>query len=215
MKASEQILHKNLSDIIYDRLKNDILESKMEPGERILVDQLAKEMGVSKTPFREALVRLEEDGYVTSIPRGGTYVKKIRNKEIKEIYEIREIFEGLAGRLLATTISPAQKEELLKACNHYEACIKKRSAKACVRADYNFHSLILEQCENETLKNMTKSFQLQLKSITELGPNYFDFAPIYLREHFEILDAISNHDGQSAENLIRKHISNGKARKLI
>lgn len=214
MKASEQILRKNLSDIIYERIKNDIIQSKLVPGERILVDQKAEEMGVSKTPFREALVRLEEDGYVTSIPRGGTYVKKILTQEIKEIYEIREMFEALAGRLLVSTINSAQKDELLKVCQQYEAGIKKRNIKACVSADIKFHSLILDLCNNETLKKMTKSLRLQLKSIMEIGNNYFDFAPIYHQEHLAIVNAISNKEEELVEKLIRSHIANGKSRKL-
>jgi len=200
-----QIEHKNLREKISERIREDILNAKFEPGERLLVDQLAAEMGVSKTPLREALVRLEEEGFVTSVPRGGTYVKDFTAKEIEEIYEIREMLESLAGRLLAQSIRDKQIEISAKTCQLFAESIEKGNIKTCIRNDFKFHSQILEMCGNDNLKQILNTLQLKIISIMHLKPSQFN-----LEIHLEIFRAIANGNSDLTEKLIREHIAQVK-----
>ncbi|GAG36804.1 unnamed protein product, partial [marine sediment metagenome] len=105
-----KIEHTNLAEKVYRRIIDAVLEGTFSAGERLVCNDIAKHFGVSRTPVREALVRLEKQGFIHSVPRSGTYVNSFTPEELKEIYEIREVLEGVAARMAAISPDP----ELLK-----------------------------------------------------------------------------------------------------
>jgi len=209
----ETIEHVRLAEKVYEKIKDKILEEDLSPGRRLISDQLAEEMGVSRTPVKEALLRLEKEGFVVSIPRRGIYVKKFSLAEVKEIYEIREALEVLAVRLAAPLINEKQIQAMTKTCHDFQKFVKKKDMHSCLKTDFEFHKLLIRASGNSKLLEVIGSFNLQLLSIFVKGPQYWSHAVHYIEQHMSIIDALSNHGSDLAQELLREHIREGK--KLI
>ena len=207
------IRHTNLAEKVYGKIREKILGENLTPGTRLISDQLAKEMGVSRTPVKEALLRLEKEGFVVSIPRRGMYVKELSRAEIEEIYEIREALEVLAVRLAVPLISRRQVRAMVETCHVFQRSVKKKDIQSCLKADFEFHKLLIEARGNSKLVEVISAFNLQFLSISVRGPEYWGHAPRYVEQHMAIIDTLSNHDSDLAQELLRKHIREGK--KLI
>lgn len=208
----EIIEHVRLAEKVYEKIKDKILEEDLSPGTRLISDQLAEEMGVSRTPVKEALLRLEKEGFVVSIPRRGIYVKKFSLAEIKEIYEIREVLEGLAVRMAAVSPDPELLEKMRQACENYKLGIEQKDAGLCVENDLLFHRLLVKASGSKRLVDILESFHAQSISIAKKGISYWTYAPTYLNEHRRILDLVSKKEARLAEKEIKKHIRKGKER---
>jgi len=206
----ETIEHVNLAERVYEKIKDRILEENLSPDTRLISDQLAEEMGVSRTPVKEALLRLEKEGFVVSVPRRGIYVKKFSAAEIKEIYEIREVLEVLAVRLAAPLINEKQARAMLKTCDDFQKFVKRKDVRSCLKIDFEFHKLLIRASRNSKLFEMISSFNLQLLSIFVKGPQYWSHALHYIEQHMSIIDALSNHDSDLAQKLLREHIREGE-----
>jgi len=206
----QEIQHNNLSEKTYERIKDAILRGDLPPGERLLFDQLIKNLGVSRTPIREAVVRLEKEGFLVSVPRKGTYVKKFSKKDIKEIYEVREVLEALAAQLAATLITGKELQAMRDICRKFKDSIEKRKIQSCVRMDLKFHSFLMEVSGNDKLVQVMRIFNLQALSIFITGPEYWTRVEGYVKEHLAIIEALSRHDSDLVETLTREHIRKGK-----
>jgi len=210
---AEVIKHVNLAEKVFKNIKDKILGENLSPSTRLISDQLAKEMGVSRTPVKEALLRLEKEGFVVSVPRRGIYVKEFFPAEIKEIYEIREALEALAARLAAPLINEKQIRAMVKTCHDFQKFVRERNMKSCLKADFEFHSLLIRASRNSKLVEVISTFNLQLLSIFVKGPEYWSHALHYIEQHMSIIDALSNHDSDLVQELLREHIREGE--KLI
>ena len=204
------IKHINLAERVYENIRQRILEDDLPPGTRLISDQLAKEMGVSRTPVKEALLRLEKDGFAVSVPRRGVYAKKFSRAEIKEIYEVREVLEALAVRLGAPLINEKQIRAMLKTCHDFQRSVKKKDTRSCLKADFEFHKLLIQASRNSKLVDVINTFNLQLLSIFTKEREYWSRAPRYIEQHLSIIDALSNDDSDLAQELLQKHIREGK-----
>ena len=103
-----RIRHESLAEKTYRRVRGQLLNGRYAPGERLLHGQLSKELGVSLTPLREAVRRLESEGFLVSLPRQGTFVRKLSRAEAAEVYDIREMLEALAARLASVNATQEQ-----------------------------------------------------------------------------------------------------------
>jgi DNA-binding GntR family transcriptional regulator len=207
---ANRILHQSLAEKTYRKVKVLLLNGRYAPGERLLHEQLSRELGVSLTTLREAVRRLESEGYLVSLPRQGTFVRKLTRAEAGEIYDIREMLEALAGRLASVNASSEQLHEMQATMKEYSEALDRGDIKSCIRSDFRFHQQLVEAGGNARLTDMIGSFHLQLSSIIETGPDYLRQARDYLKEHLGILDAVERHDIEQAELLIRSHIRKGK-----
>jgi len=210
MSNQKIIQHQNLRDKIYLYVKEEILEHRLAEGERINLDRIAAETGVSKTPLREALVRLEKEGFVISVPRGGTFVRKISEKEMREIYEIREALEGLAVRLAAKRIDEAGLRELSGTCRRFEEALESKDIRLCHQNDLRFHQLLTEAGGNEHLSMMVETVHQSFAILISRSPEYWSRAGASLRDHHAILEALSKGDGETAAGILGEHIKRGK-----
>ena len=211
---AEVIKHVNLAGKVYENIRDKILGENLPPDTRLISDQLAKEMGVSRTPVKEALLRLEKEGFVVSVPRRGMYVKKFSSAEIKEIYEIREVLEGLAVRMAAVSPDPELLEKMRQACENYKLGIEQKDTDLCIESDLLFHRLLIKTSGSKRLIDMLESFHAQSISIAKREVSYWIYAPTYLDEHRSVINLISQGKGRSAEKKIREHIWKGKERTL-
>jgi DNA-binding GntR family transcriptional regulator len=201
--------HTNLSDDVYEYIKDMIFRGEITPGQRLLYDELGKKMGISVTPWRESMLKLEKEELVVSYPRGGTFVRKPEVKEIRDIYEIREALEGIAAREAALTAGAEDLQELAAILDTFKEAVAAGDVKECIEADFRFHFFLIELGKNEKLKKIVNSYNLQIISIIETGPQYQENAKHYLKEHISILEALQEKDAASAEELIKKHIRDG------
>jgi DNA-binding GntR family transcriptional regulator len=206
-----KIRHDSLTEKTYRKTKALLLSGRFTPGERLAYGPLARELGVSLTPLREAALRLESEGYLVTRPRQGTFVRTLTREDAREIYDIREVLEALAGRLACDAAGPEQVSAMRSTLHGHAAAIAAGDLPACVRADFRFHQQLVEAGGSRRLAEMIGAFHLQLSSIEETGPDYPREAPGYLEEHRRILEAVERRDAEGAERLLRAHISRGKA----
>ena len=205
-----EILHKSLTEKVYEKIKDEILSGSLKPGERLVYENLGKEWGVSLTPWREAIIKLKQEGLIKEVSREGFYIKFFSIKEIEEIYDIREWLEGLAINLAIPRIKKKEIKTLFQIHKKFEDSIKNEDINYCIMNDFQFHKYLMKFSKNKKLLTIMETFNIQLLSILRTGPYYFEFVHSYLKEHFSIIEAIRNKNTALAEKLIRSHIKNGK-----
>ena len=197
----------NLRDQTYDIIKNMIILREIEPGKKINEEHIAKEIQVSRTPIREALCRLENEGIVTIIPRRGAFVSDLTETNVREILLIREVLEGLAVRLAVENMDAKMLEKLRKAIEKVSSIPEDdRDLINYTHSEVDFHSLLLSASNNQMLKNMMAIVNAHLQIIRLRTVVIPERAQKTVKEHQQILNAIEKGDAESAEQLMRKHV---------
>lgn len=163
--------HRPLREIVYEELKEQILQGKIDPGTRMMEVEMAQQMGVSRTPIREAIRKLEKEGLVTIEPRKGAYVSQLSKKDMKDIIEAREYLEGLAAFYAAKRITGEQKDSLVKACDAFDEAVENNDTEGMIRYDTLFHQLIVEAADNNILVKIVGQLQEQVLRFRHL---YYD-----------------------------------------
>ena len=143
-----------LRDMVFDVLMNAIMQGQLSPGERLLEVQLADEMGVSRTPVREAIRRLELEGFVVMVPRKGAYVAGLSIDDVESVYEIRTALETLAVRLAAQRMEAADYEQLDELAGKMQQTWQEGDVDNWVNLDARFHELLYTFSRNERLISM-------------------------------------------------------------
>lgn len=198
------VQHENLDEKIYATLRRLILERQLQPGERILVDQLAAEMGVSRTPILNALRRLGQEGVVQVFARRGIYVRRYEKAEMVRLFTVREVLDGLAARLCAAHIRSEEIGEFVRAFRRYAiASATPAAIRRYVELDRAFHGRLMELADNDQLRAAMDSINMRLfvwqdgvvRPPAETVP-----------EHLAILDALRRRDADGAEAAMRLHI---------
>ncbi|PRR73617.1 GntR family transcriptional regulator [Neomoorella humiferrea] len=194
----------------YNALREAILTGRLEPGTRLVERKIAKQLGVSRTPVREAIRKLELEGLVEHLPRRGVVVARMSVREAWEVYSIRAVLEGLAARLAAERINPMQ----LKKLNELVSAMEK----ACDEEDYvklqelhlEFNSIICKAAESPRLHQMIDNLVDYIVGFTKIGYSVPGRTRAATREHRELLEALMNGDGEKAEKIARQHIENSR-----
>jgi DNA-binding GntR family transcriptional regulator len=197
----------NLRDQTYDIIKNMIILREIEPGKKINEEHIAKEIQVSRTPIREALCRLENEGIVTIIPRRGAFVSDLTETNVREILLIREVLEGLVVRLAVENMDAKTLQKLSKAIEKVSSIPEEdRDLINYTRSEIDFHSILLNASNNQMLKNMMDMVNAHLQIIRLRTVVIPERAKKTVKEHQQILKAIEKRDADSAEELMRKHV---------
>ncbi len=198
----------NLRDQIYDILKRRIVFREIEPGEKINEEDLAKSLGVSRTPIRETLLRLEHEGIVKIIPRRGAFVVSQSKAKVMNLFEVREVLEGLVARLATENMNRALFDRLKRSLEKVSSVDgdNNRLLKY-TPADVEFHALLLEACDNELLTNMMESVNIHLQMVRLRTVALPGRPEQTVKEHYKILAAIEKMDSSLAEKLMRKHVA--------
>lgn len=197
-----QLEYYDLSFLAYKRIKEMILSDILKSGEKIVQEKLAIELGVSRMPLHKAFQMLENELLVESIPRRGIFVSHFDLSEIKDAYECREAFEGVAARKAAELITREKLNYLYDLFKPFENNLEKVDLIKYEEADKLFHKALLEISENKILQRMeifgniiTKTYQ---RGLTRTPAETY-------AEHISIIDAIAARNGDEAERLIRLH----------
>jgi DNA-binding GntR family transcriptional regulator len=197
----------SLRDQVYDILKNMIILREIQPGQKVPEEELCRKLGVSRTPIRETLCRLENEGIVRIVPRRGAFVVVQSKQTVREILEIREALEGLVARLATQNMDAPTAERIMKSLARADrlAAAEPQPAKY-THADIEFHELLLKACDNQMLHNMMQVVNAHLQIIRLRTVVLPGRARKTVKEHFKIMEAVNRRDPDQAEDLMRQHI---------
>jgi len=200
-----------LVDQVYKVLRRQILDAELPPGTRLKDSELAESLGISNTPVREALRRLEQTALVETIPRRGTFVKKLSLAEVEGLYEVREALETLAVRLAAERADDALLNQILQTAQLHIAGVQRGAVSEYLHHDRQFHHLIAEGAGNSVLASMLTSIadRIHITRRMDLGQHQDEMAG---QEHAEIGQALSHRDGEEAARLMQHHIREHRMR---
>jgi DNA-binding GntR family transcriptional regulator len=202
--------YKPLREMVYESLREAINLGRLRPGERLMEIQLAEEMGVSRTPVREAIRKLELEGFVAMVPRKGAYVAGISVKDIVDVFEIRASLEALAAGLAAERITDEEMELLERSLVEISEFSTNENIKAIVDGDINFHDIIYKASRNQRLVQIITHLQEQIHRFRMTSLSQPGRTKIALDEHKSIVEAISDRDVELAQQLAREHIENAE-----
>ena len=151
-----------LRDVVFSTLRRAILTGELKPGERLMEIHLADKLGVSRTPIREAIRKLELEGLVTMIPRRGAEVAQITEKSLKDVLEVRRALDALCAELACDRITEEEKEELKRACDAFEEATKTGDTKVIAQADVALHDIIIQATDNARLIQLIHNLSEQM-----------------------------------------------------
>ncbi len=198
-----------LRDVVFETLRDAIIQGRLRPGERLMEIQLAEEMGVSRTPVREALRKLELEGLIVMIPRKGAYVAGISVKDIVDVFEVRAALESLAAGLAAERITDQELEELERALVQISEA-SGSNLDAVVQTDTNFHEIIYRASRNQRLTQLITNLQEQIQRFRTTSLAQPGRTKTAIEEHRKIVEAISERNVELAQALAREHIENAE-----
>ena len=202
---------KSMREIVLCELRDAIFTNKIQAGDRLVETTIANSMGISRTPVREALRQLESEGLAINIPRKGTVVKGLCLEDASEIYDIREVLEGLAVRKACTYISRIEIRELRQIIRDMDKSIKLDDEAAYYDLNNKYSTIIINSCGNKRLIEQMKSISEYLKSTRKFILMTKERRIDALKDYVEILDAIESGNYINAEILTRKHIVKEKS----
>ena len=197
-----------LRDVVFQTLRGAILKGDLKPGERLMELQLASKLGVSRTPIREAIRMLEQEGLAVTIPRKGAEVAKMTEKDMEDVLQIRLSLEALAVRLSCENITPADLQELKVAMEDFEEKTKSGQFVEMAKADVKFHEILYKASNNPKLQQLLSNLREQMY---RYRVEYLKDAAIYPRlieEHHRMYDALKEKDQKQAVAYVEKHLHN-------
>ena len=199
----------SLADRVFDELENKILDGKYKAGELLTETHLSDELGVSRTPIREAIRRLAQDGLIEETTRGAL-VLGITADEVATIYEIRARIEGYAARLFAERVSDDVLRELRENVELQEFYISRAAAESSGDLDTRFHEIIYENCGSRVLYDLLSSLHKKVRRYRRASYEDKERSVSAAKEHRAILDAAVSHNGDLAEALVTSHVKNAE-----
>jgi len=205
------IAYRSLSDQAYEVLQQKIQDGEITPGQRLIEEKLALEIGVSRTTVKRALTKLLEEGLLRRHGRKGIYVKQYSQKEFLEIYDAREVLEGLAARIAAQVADENSLIEFREIFKIMESAVQQDDTEAYTEADSKFHSLLIECAKNQIVSQIMSTFRLRIETFN-IG--LIRAPKETILEHHQIIRALENHNPETAERLLREHIHRSR-QKLV
>ena len=194
-----------LRDVVFNTLRQAILRGELKPGERLMEIQLANKLGVSRTPIREAIRKLELEGLVLMIPRKGAEVAEITEKNMRDVLEVRKALEELAVQLACDKIT---KEEMKKAAEDFKKILKSKDITEIAEADVRFHDIIYMATDNQKLIQLLNNLREQMYRYRVEYLKREEAHPQLIAEHAAIIEYISKGEKKAATDIMCKHIDN-------
>ncbi len=197
-----------LRDVVFNTLRQAILRGEMEPGERLMEIQLAQKLGVSRTPIREAIRKLELEGLVIMIPRKGAEVAHITEKDMKDVLEVRATLEELAVSLACKNVSEEKIAELKAANKAFEASIVSKDVVNIVDADVKFHDIIYSMTNNARLIQIINNLREQMYRYRLEYVKDARIHSVLINEHNDIIKQLEDRNIERAKEVVHQHINN-------
>lgn len=197
---------RSMVETAYDEMKRRIIMNELAPGAQLLEEELAIMLGMSRTPIREATVRLEQEGFLEIVPRRGVRIARLSKRAISEINEVLECLEIQAAERLASRRLPPEEIKLLDdAVARMDATLESEDIFAWAQADYEFHRLLIELSGNRHLADVARNF-LDKAHRFRLLTLPFRTRPVYSNvNHAAVVEAVRRNDPQTAQDIHRGH----------
>jgi DNA-binding GntR family transcriptional regulator len=197
-----------LRDVVFKTLRQDILTGALKPGERLMEIHLANRLGVSRTPIREAIHKLELEGLVTMIPRRGAEVAQISEKNLKDVLEVRRALDILAATLACERMPKSDLTRLRAANDEFARLVKTRDAVLISKADVAFHDIITASTGNARLIQLVSNLSEQMYRYRFEYIKDTSYHELLIKEHEKIYKAIAAKDKETAAEAAGGHIDN-------
>lgn len=206
MTSAIAITNRSLHDQVASRIRDLIIEGTLEPGSRIDEAHLIEELGVSRTPFREALRTLAAEGLVIVRPSKGSIVRKLTGGEVYSMLEVLGNLERLAGELACERASDNEIDALIELHENMMECYRARDRMPYYKMNQEFHSRLAELSKNETLQEMQANIQARLKRIRFIGNQEPDSWAGAVADHEEMMHALKKRDGRALGEAMANHL---------
>ena len=195
-----------LREVVCETLRDAIRKGILKPGERLMEIQLAEELGVSRTPVREAIRKLELEGYVIMMPRRGTYVANLSIRDVNEVFEIRTSLDSLASGLAAERITDEELERLQRLLVRISEYVETNDMEKIVETDTEFHDLLYQASRNTRLVGIIFNLREQLTRFRTTSMAFPGRLAATLEEHRRIVEAIAQGDVKEAQAAAEYHM---------
>jgi DNA-binding GntR family transcriptional regulator len=201
---------RSLGEDVYDHLKQAIIDQDIEPGARLVESRIAPMLGISRTPLREALHKLEREDWIEKMPAGGFKVMALSREDIEETFGIRSVLEAYAARLAAEKHRPADLIPLEKVMTRFQDCLEKKQTARLPEINTEFHDILYAISDSPKLIKMINQLRAQISRYRQIILKQADFAEASFRDHANMLTAMRKKDADRVEALVRAHILKGK-----
>ena len=210
--TSDFTVHMNeylpLRDVVFNTLRQAILKGELKPGERLMEIALAEKLGVSRTPIREAMRKLELEGLVVMIPRRGAQVANITEKDLNDVLEVRIALENVAIEKACTRMSKEDRGRLWLAAKEFERTMAEGNLVRLAEADVAFHEIIYRASDNKRLNQVLNNLREQIYRYRVEYLKEEETRNVLVKEHEELTKAIRQRDVKKAQEISFRHIEN-------
>lgn len=197
-----KLQREKLSNLAYQAIKEMVANHRFQPGARLNVEKLSKELGVSRTPVWEAVSRLEQEGLLRNIPNRGVFMAELTPQDALNLYQVRKALEGLAARLAAQRIDDRALAGMAKNLEKQKGVVEKADLLSYSRLDFEFHAAVYEACGNPYLQETLEAIKNKMRPLTtHLQP----ILPNLFNDHSLLLQALMARDPDRAENAFKAH----------
>jgi DNA-binding GntR family transcriptional regulator len=201
---------KPLGEHVFDSLKQAIIRGNMSPGEWLVESHIAETLGISRTPVREAIHKLEREGLIERQPRGGFTVLGLSRDDIEETFGIRAVLEGYAARLAATKHSKEELEALKSKIEEFEKCLDRNQLNKLTQINTEFHNMLYAMSKSPKLIHLINSLKDQIFRFRQMILKEAKMAKVSNEDHKQMLKLIRLRDANGVELLVRDHIIRGQ-----
>jgi DNA-binding GntR family transcriptional regulator len=198
--------YKPLGEVVFEYLRESILNGELKPGERLMEINLAEQLGVSRTPVREAIRKLEKEKFVEMLPRKGAYVADLTAKDILDVLEMRIILEGFAAALAAERMTDEEISLLECSLKGFQDAVARQDRLVMVEKDNEFHDLIFQATKNNKLIEIVKDLHDQFQRFRLIYFNEFDNYIELQNWHNRIFTSIQERNTDEARIAAEKHV---------
>jgi DNA-binding GntR family transcriptional regulator len=204
------IRKESLGSRVFEQIKGMILRGEIPPGKRIIENELADSMGISRTPVREALHKLQAEGFLNPLPKGGYIVRGLTVSEVEETFDIRSILESFAAHLAAIRYSEEELIPLEEKIEEFQRSLDKGNLRELTRINTDFHELLYALSRSPRLIKMINDLRAEIFLLRKVMLNSMDMARLSNKDHREMVKAIRKREAKKVESLVREHILRGK-----
>jgi DNA-binding GntR family transcriptional regulator len=201
---------KLLREHVYSGVKKAIIGGDFQPGKRLIEERLAADMTTSRTPVREAIQKLEKEGLIFRLPRGGFAVKPVTEEEVEEVMGLRSVLEGYAAFLATSRITDSELKELEKIIAQEDACLNNLNVDEFIRLDGEFHDALYKAAKNARLYTLLNDLRDYMYRYRVIILHYQRKLHLAVQDHKEMLASMKAKSPRQVEKLVRKHVSRGK-----
>ncbi len=194
-----------LRDQAYSALKDAILSGQFSPGDHLVELEIARSLGLSRSPVREAFRRLEQEGFL-HVTRAGVIVQRVSSKDIEGVYYVRQRLEGMASALVAARATDDDIAQLQRALKAMELAVKEKNQKKIIRTSNEFHALLYSLSDNQYLIDLLNATYEKIRHFRTVNITVNERGREALEEHRAVVEAIARHDAVKADRYSQEHV---------